>query len=147
MMSEKQQSNKVTEIHERDPWRTIRMNADGIEVTHQNGSKTGIRLDDPETRRKVARGLAPDLVPMPQHADLVEAMHERVQRESFTVTDGALASLAEAALFVWREREAEEAAIAAFKEAWHEADGEGASGDRVRRGLRAALAVMKEQGR
>ena len=43
-----------------------------------------------------------------------------------------------------RQAEIEQAAITAFKEAWHEADSEGASGDRVRRGLRAALKVTKE---
>lgn len=152
MMSEKKQSDDMTEIHEVDPWRRIEVNNGGLLGTYANGSSVGFNLECPETRRKVARALAPDLMPVPSREDLESAMAERVRRYSIPncgpqivqeFADEALAVIYR----VDRETAAEDAAVAAFKEAWHEADGEGASGDRVRRGLRAALKVMKEQGR
>ena len=149
-MSNDGKTSSVTEIHEQDPWRTIRVNRDGIEVMFPNGGTGGIRLDTPDTRRKVAMALAPDLVPVPDRETLETAMIARAQERSIPncgpqvveeFADEALRVIQEAG----RQAEIEQAAIAAFKEAWHEADSEGASGDRVRRGLRAALAVMKEQ--
>ena len=149
-MGENDKTSSVTEIREQDPWRTIRVDRDGVEVTHPNGSKTGIRLDTPETRRKVATALAPDLVPVPDRETLEAAMIARAQEYSIpNCGPQVVHEFADEALRVMhragRQAEIEQAAIDAFKEAWHEADSEGASGDRVRRGLRAALKVMKEQ--
>ena len=150
-MSNDDKRATVTEIHEVDPWRTIRVDRDGIEVTFPNGGTTGIRLDTPETRRKVAMALAPDLVPVPDRETLETAMIARAQEYSIpNCGPQVVQEYADEALRVMhragRQAEIERAAIDAFKEAWHEADSEGASGDRVRRGLRAALKVMQEQG-
>lgn len=181
-----------TRISELDPWRTIGVDERGIWVESTHGERVGsIRLDQPETRRKVAAALLEGLEPEKPYCGEHEPVQHRdgkpawcnacgltagyqVPQSSFASKKGFKTSVPDSGKVVTirevrgaltraqrgsesdglvridKERAValladlvgaidpiEEKAVETFKAAWHKADDEGDSGNRVRRGIQA----------
>ena len=90
----------------------------------------------PNGERNAQRwGWAPAVASAVTEGDIARIIDE-VTGDDWTRQDLVDALWAEAS---GENRRREDAAVAAFKAAWHRADEEGDEGNRVRRGLRAAL--------